>query len=338
MILAPAFLKQLDQASWQPTPVLLIYGEEPLYIRRVSDALRQFLQQQGFAQRDRYEVDAQFDWGGLQMETQTGSLFAEQRMIELAMPTGNPGKDGTAFIQAWCQQTPRAQLDMVLVIYCERLDSRQTKSKWVQAIESAGLVVQSKPIEGRDLPTWCQHQAQRLNLQLDLDAACLLAERVEGNLLAADQELEKLALIKPQGAQVTLQDIEQSVVDQAHFQLFALSSLLLTGQAKQALHVLHRLRQEGSEAPVVLWLLTKELRQLIELAQKQQQMPLGQAMKALRIWSSKQNEFTQALRRHDSRYWQTLLLEAYQIDRQIKGTQPGDPWLGLADLVMKIAR
>ncbi|MFA6698923.1 MAG: DNA polymerase III subunit delta [Thiomicrospira sp.] len=336
MIFAPAFLKQLAQGSLRLPPVVLVYGEEPLYIRRCSDAIRQTLRDQGFEQRDQYDVDSQYDWGGLEMETQTGSLFAERRLIELQLPTGNPGTQGTAFIQAWCNQAVQSQPDIVLVIYCERLDSRQLKSKWVNAIESAGLVVQAKPLELRELPNWCQQQGQRLGLQLDSDAAALLAERVEGNLLAADQELEKLSLLKT--GQVTLQDIEQMVVDQAHYQLFALSSIMLLGKAADALHILQRLRQEGSEAAVVLWLLTKELRQLIELAQKQQQMPLAQAMKAMRIWSSKQTEVSQALRRHDRQYWENCLLSAYAIDRQIKGGRPGDPWLGLSDLVMKIAR
>lgn len=337
MILAPALLKQLATERFTMPSIVLVYGEEPLYIRRVTDQLRQVLREMGFEQGDRYEVDASFDWQGLTIETQTGSLFSEQRMIELSMPSGNPGKEGTAFIQGWCNQTPRPQLDMVLVIYCERLDSRQTKSKWVQAIESAGLVVQSKPIEPRELPKWCQHQAQNLALELDYEAAALLAERVEGNLLAADQELEKLALLKPAGSRISLSDIEQSVIDQAHYQLFALSSLILLGKTKEARHVLLRLKQEGSEAPIVLWLLTKELRQLVELAQKQQQMPLEQAMKNLRIWSSKQQEYSQALARHDGHYWQNRLLDAYQVDRQIKGLQSGDAWFGLSNLVIRMA-
>ena len=338
MIFAPAFLKQLAENKLQLPMVLLVYGEEPLYIRRVTDALRKHLRTQGFEQRDVFDVDAQFDWQGLAMETQTGSLFAEKRIVELAMPTGNPGKEGTAFIQAWCNQPVNTPVDMVVIIYCERLDSRQTKSKWVHAIESAGLVVQSKPLDSRDLAKWCQMQAQNLRLQLDYDAASLLADRIEGNLLAADQELEKIALIKPAGSQVSLQDIEQMVVDQAHYQLFALSSLVLLGKAKEALHVLQRLKQEGTEAPIVLWLLTKELRLLIELTQKQQQMPLGQAMKNARIWSSKQQEYVQALHRQTGESLQRLLLQAYQIDRQIKGLQTGDPWLGLANLLINLAR
>ncbi|WFE68668.1 DNA polymerase III subunit delta [Thiomicrospira sp. R3] len=335
MILAPALLKQLAQGRFNLPPILLIYGEEPLYIRRVTDSLRQVLNQQGFEQRDRFDIDAQFDWQGLAMETQTGSLFAEKRLIELALPTGNPGKEGTAFIQAWCKTRSKTELEMAVVIYCERLDSRQTKSKWVQAIESAGLVVQAKPLAQPELVRWCQQEAHAQQLQLDTEAAALLAERVEGNMLAAEQELMKLSLRYPAGQVISAQDIAEQVVDQAHYQLFALSGLLLMGEAKQALHVLHRLQQEGTEAPIVLWLLTKELRTLIELAQANN---LNLAMKEQRIWSAKQAEYRQALSRHPLKIWHRLLIDAYQIDRQIKGLQLGDPWLGLADLVMKIAR
>ncbi len=332
MLIASAFLKQLHQGQWRHPSILLVYGEEPLYIRRVTDALRQHFKQQGFLQRDRYDADAQFDWQGLQMETQTGSLFADQRLIELAMPTGNPGTPGSQFVLNWCKQPPQ---DCVLVIYCERLESRQVKAKWAQAIESAGLVVQAKPLAQPELVRWCQQEARVQQLQLDTEAAALLAERVEGNMLAAEQELMKLSLRYPAGQVISAQDIAEQVVDQAHYQLFALSSLVLMGEAKQALHVLHRLQQEGTEAPIVLWLLTKELRTLIELAQASN---LNLAMKEQRIWSAKQAEYRQALSRHPLKIWHRLLIDAYQIDRQIKGLQLGDPWLGLADLVVSIAR
>ncbi|AHF01848.1 DNA polymerase III subunit delta [Thiomicrospira aerophila AL3] len=338
MLLAPAFLNQLHQGHWRYPSIMLVYGEEPLYVRRVTDALRQYFKAQGFLQRDRYDVDAQFDWQGLAMETQTGSLFADQRLIELAMPSGNPGTPGSQFVLNWCKQPPQ---DCVLVIYCERLESRQVKAKWAQAIESAGLVVQAKPLAQQELVRWCQQEAISHQLQLTPDAAALLAERVEGNMLAAEQELIKLSLRYPASAgegrvkQLTDADIAEQVVDQAHYQLFALSSLLLKGEAKQALHVLHRLQQEGTEAPIVLWLFTKELRTLIELAQASN---VHLAMKEQRIWASKQAEYRQALSRHPLKVWHRLLLDAYQIDRQVKGLQLGDPWLGLSDLAMKIAR
>lgn len=335
MILAPVFLRQLAENNPPIAPVYLIYGEEPLYVRRATDALRAYLQAAGFAERETFDADARFDWDGLRMETQSGSLFAEQRIIELQMPTGNPGKAGTEFIQEFCNQN---QQDMVLIVYCEKLDSRQTKAKWVQAIEAAGMVVQAKPLEAHELPNWCIQQARRFGLTLEHEAASFLADQIEGNLLAADQELEKLSLIKPAGATISLQDVEQIVMDQSHFQLFALSKFLLLGQAKQALHILNRLKQEGdTEAPVVLWLLARELRTLLELVQKQQQMPLPQVMKAMRIWSSKQGEYRQALNRHNLAKIQNLLQQAYQIDRQIKGMETGDAWLGLSDLTMKMA-
>ncbi|BBN60314.1 DNA polymerase III subunit delta [Hydrogenovibrio marinus] len=318
---------------------MLIYGEEPLYVRLSLDALREALKAQGFMQRDRYDVEGQFNWQDLQMDTQAMSLFADKRIIELDMPKGTPGKEGGEFIRNWLNQQQQVMdLETVVVVTCEKLDSRQTKAKWYQAIEAQGLVVQSKPIEGNALIQWCQKRAADIGLQLDGEAAAELAQRVEGNLLAADQELEKLGLLFPQGAQLTIDNIRQSVADQAHYQLFALSTAMLLGKTQYALQILHRLQQEGLEAPIVLWLLSKELRSLIAVSQKQQTMNLTQAYKQLNIWSSKQNEFNAALRRHNLSYWQSLLGLAMQIDFQIKGLSQGDEWVNLSDLVFKISQ
>ena len=337
MIPAPAFLRQLQDPGFQIKPITLIYGEEPLYIRRSLDALRGFLKSQDYLQRERFEVDASYKWDDLRMETSAGSLFADRRIIELDMPKGAPGKDGGAFIQEWANSQHDMPPEICLIITCEKLDSRQLKAKWAQSIESHGLVVQSKPIDGTALVKWCQTRAQESGLSLDNEAANLLAERVEGNLLAADQEVEKLSLLFPTGSALGAQQIIDNVADQAHYQLFALSTAMLKGRTQYALQILHRLQQEGLEAPVVLWLLSKELRQLIAIAQKQQTMNLAQAYKQLRIWSSKQGEFSAALQRHDLAYWQSLLNLALQVDLTIKGVQKGDEWLGLADLVYKIS-
>ncbi|MDX1796402.1 MAG: DNA polymerase III subunit delta, partial [Hydrogenovibrio sp.] len=198
--------------------------------------------------------------------------------------------------------------------------------------------VQSKPIEGAALVSWCQNRAKELSLVLDSEAAAMLAQRVEGNLLAADQELEKLSLTYPADSVLDAQAIQESVVDQAHYQLFSLSTAMLFGKTQYALQILNRLRQEGLEAPVVLWLLSKELRQLISIVQKQQTQPLGQVYKQMRIWASKQKEFNAALNRHDLAYWQELLGLAMQIDLTIKGVKKGDEWHGLSQLVFKISQ
>lgn len=342
VILASAFLNQLSMDNFQVKPVYLLYGEEPLFLRDCYDGLRQKLQGLGYLTGDVYEVEANFDWQSLQMETQAGSLFADYRMILLNMPKGSPGREGTQFLQNWCQFVQALPPETVLVVQCERLDSRQTKSKWVSAIESAGLVVQAKPVPQNALPGWCQQKAQSLNLTLDPDAASLLAERVEGNLLAADQELLKLSLLLAEGANVSVQTVLENVVDQAHYQLFALSTALLNGQVNYSLQMLMRLKQEGIEAPVVLWLLSKELRQLIELAQLSQQTSMGQAFKQCRIWQSKQAEYSNALKRQGLMAWQTHLKSALKVDLMIKGITPtlnaDEVWFGLSELVSNMAR
>ncbi|BBP44090.1 DNA polymerase III subunit delta [Thiosulfativibrio zosterae] len=338
MIVAPAFIKQLQAAQLTMPPIVLIYGEEPLLIRQSLDAFRAFAKNQDYLQRDTYEVDAKFDWQSLEMDTQAGSLFAERRLIELSMPSGAPGKVGGDFIQKWAQLRHDSPPEIVLVILCEKLDGKQTKSKWVQVIEQTGLVVQSRPIELKALPAWCQQRALSVGLSLDLEAANVLAERVEGNLLAADQEMEKLSLLFAQGTQLQVQDILNNVADQAHYQLFALSTAALTGQTAYALQILNRLKQEGLEAPIILWLLAKEVRTLVQLCELQQKVSLAQAYKQLFIWNSKQAEYSQALRRQSLQGWQELLRLCTQADFEIKGIRKGDAWLSLNDLVVKMAQ
>lgn len=345
MILASAFLKQIQNRQVALNSLYLIYGEETLFLRDCSDALRGFLQEQGYLFSDRYEVDAGFDWQTLQMETQAGSLFSEQRVVLISMPKGNPGKEGGKFIQDWVNLNAKlAQMppEVIVVIECEKLDSRQTKAKWFQSIESAGLVIQAKAVPVNMLPNWCQQRAQQQGLQLDGEAAALLAERVEGNLLAADQELVKLSLIHPENTLVTAQMINESVVDQAHYQLFALATAMLEGRQEYALQVLHRLRQEGVEAPIILWLLAKEIRQILDITQLQQSMPRAQVFKQLRIWQSRQAEVNSALQRHPAEVWPTLIKQALQVDLMIKGIKKtfneDEVWLGLSGLVAQIAR
>lgn len=337
MIPAQAFVRQLNQQQARVYPIVLVHGEEPFYALQALQGYRAFLQQQGYSERERFEVDPRFRWQDLQLETQAGSLFAQQRIIELEMPKGNPGKDGAAFIQNWVQQPIFDLPEICLLIRCDKLEIRQIKSKWVQAIESGGLVIQSNPMEARALPQWCQQQAQLKGLGLTSEAAHALAERVEGNLLAADQELMKLALYFPVGTQLDEAAIIENVVDQAHYQLFALSSAVLLGRVDYSLQILLRLQQEAFEAPIILWLLAKDIRQLLTLAQKQQQMPLNQAFAQLKVWKSKQTEYRAALTRHEPQAWQGFLQAALAIDLAIKGIQKKDPWLGLQQLVFQLA-
>lgn len=350
MILASAFLQQLQASNFTVQPVYCLQGDEPLFLRDCLDGLRAKLQQCDYQTGEVYEVESNFNWQALQMETQAGSLFADKRMLLINMPKGSPGKEGGQFLQNFCALQQQlnssgaadALPELVIVVQCDKLDKRQLKSKWVNAIEATGLMVQAKGVPMQQLPNWCQHTAQKYSLQLDNEAASLLADRVEGNLLAADQALLKLALLLPKNTLVSAEIIHENVVDQAHYQLFALATAMLKGQLNYALQVLHRLHQEGIEAAVVLWLLAKELRQCVELAQLSQQVSLSQAMQQCRIWSSRQGEFKQAMQRQDSGNWQALLKQAMLIDLKIKGIQqtltPSEIWFELRDLVKQIAR
>lgn len=337
MIQTQGFLKQLSSEQLQIPSIILIYGEEPLHIRQSLDEFRSYLKQQNYLQENKHLVDASFNWQNLEMETQAGSLFSDKRLIELNIPKGTPGKNGGDFIQRWANLSTSLPPEICLLITCEKLEAKTTKSKWFQAIESNGIVVQSRQVTLKQLPSWCQTQAQNKGLNLDNEAASLLAERVEGNLLAADQEIEKLSLIFPQNSQVLAQDIIDNIADQAHYQLFALSSASLTGQTTYALQILNRLRQEGLEAPIILWLLAKEVRILIQLIEKQTSQPLGLVYKSLRIWKSKQTEYNQALKRQNLASWQACLALCTQVDFEIKGIKKGNEWLSLTQLVVKIA-
>ncbi|QKI88560.1 DNA polymerase III subunit delta [Thiomicrorhabdus xiamenensis] len=342
MILASAFLNQVQAPQFAIKPIYLFYGEEPLYLRDCGDAIRQRLKNEGFIKGESFEVDAGFDWQALQMETQAGSLFADRQYLLVNMPKGSPGKEGGAFLQQFCQWQ-QENPEMVVLLFCEKLDSRQLKSKWVQAIEAAGMVVQTKTVPVEALPKWIMQRASFLGLQLDQEAASLLAERTEGNLLAADQELIKLSLRYPSGESnhVNGEVILQNVVDQAHYQLFALGTAILKGQRQASMQILQRLQQEGIEAPVVLWLLSRELRLLSELQFLSKQVPLAQAFKQCQVWQVNQSQYRQALQRQDYTAWQSYLAQALQIDLKIKGQQAvsgeQEIWSALNDLVIKMA-
>ncbi len=342
MITAPAFIKQLKaNLNFAIKPITIIYGEEPLYVQLALDSLRAFLKSNDYLQRDRIEVDGNYKWQDLEMETAAGSLFADRRIIELNVPTAKFGRDGGAFIQQWLKRQHDLPPEICIIILCEKIEFKQTKSKWFQAIEAHGLAVQSKNITGQNLIGWCQNKAKEIDLVLDNEAATLLAERVEGNLLAASQELEKLNLLFA-GQTLTAQHINDSVADQAHYQLFALASAMLNGRVQYALQILNRLRQSGLDQTVILWLLSKELRQLIELSEKQQTQNLGQVFKQLHIWQSRQTEYSAALNRHNLAELQSLLSVALEIDLNIKGIRPGygkdDAWVRISDLVFKIGK
>ncbi|HIQ40399.1 MAG TPA: DNA polymerase III subunit delta [Sulfurivirga caldicuralii] len=324
MISAEAFLKQPALA-----PMLLLHGEEPYYQLKVGDQVRALAREQGL-ERVALQVGADTDWARLLEQTREVGLFSRGELIELSLPSAAPGREGSAFFRQWALQPPP---DTVLFVISGRLEARQQQSAWVQAFAQTGLVIAIQPPRAHQLPQWCQARAQEKGLNLTLEAAALLAERTEGNLLAADQALEIMRLRYGEGARIDLAQVQDNVVDQAHYALFALSDRILAGETAEALHVLERLLEEGEAIQLVIWLLAREIRVLYQLAAGCQTPQ--QIFQAARIWASRQRDYQQAHTRHPASGWASLLAQLALADRQAKGQAPGQAARTLAEVIVR---
>lgn len=318
--------------------VYAVSGDEPLLCQEASDAIRGAARAQGFDEREVFDVDASFDWGRLYEAGASLSLFAQKRILELRLPTGKPGDKGSA---ALLDYLARPAEDTLLLISLPRLDAAAQKTKWAKALleHEQAQFVQIWPVELALLPQWINQRLARLGLAGTPEAVELIAERVEGNLLAAAQEIEKLRLLT-EGSQVDADTVRASVADSARYDVFGLLDAALAGDAAHALRILDGLRGEGVEAPVVLWALARELRLLANLAQLQESgTPLERAFTQVKppVWDKRRPLLTRALQRHGARRLEALLRDAQVADEQIKGQAPGEVWLTLASLALVLA-
>ncbi|TBU90086.1 DNA polymerase III subunit delta [Stutzerimonas kirkiae] len=319
-------------------PVYIVCGDEHLLCQEACDSIRGAARQQGYDERQVFNAEAGFDWGQLIEAGASLSLFAQKRLLELRIPNGKPGDKGAA---ALLEYLARPAEDTLLLISLPKLDGNTQKSKWAKALIDGKQTqfIQVWPVDAQQLPQWIRQRLSQSGLSASQEALELIAARVEGNLLAAAQEIEKLKLLADQG-QITVDTVQAAVADSARYDVFGLIDAALHGQAQHSLHMLHGLRGEGVEAPVILWALSREIRLLANLAhQYAQGTPLERAFSQARppVWDKRRPLLSKALQRHSSARWNQLLQEAQQIDEQIKGQAPGDPWIGLADLSLKLA-
>lgn len=315
-------------------PVYIISGDEPLLLQESSDAIRTAAKAQGFSERQVFTVEARFDWQQLQHASDTLSLFADKRLIELRLPTGKPGKDGGKALQAYCEQVPP---DTVLLIVSGKLDAASQKTKWFKAVEGAGASVQVWPLNAQQLPAWIQQRFKRLGASVDGQGVELLASRVEGNLLAAQQEIDKLHLIHGQ-TPISADMIADSVSNSSRYNIFELADTALLGNAAKACKILNGLRAEGSEPTLILWAICRELRLL---AQLQAGLADGERQDALfrqhRVWDKKQAVYQVALKKLSPKHLKHFLILAAQLDKIIKGVAGGNIWDGLQHLCIAMA-
>ena len=326
---------QLATHLAQPlSPLYLVSGDEPFQMDEACNAIRAAALQQGYSDRQVMHVDKQFDWHSLAASADALSLFAEKRVIELRLPTAKPGDAGAKALVAYTENPPQ---DTLLLIVAGKLESAQTRSKWFKALEQSGVVIQIWPVEAKQLPQWIRQRMQLRGMQPTDEAVQLLADRVEGNLLAADQELEKLLLLTGGGA-VDAEQVAAAVSDSARYDVFSLVDTALLGESARSVHILQGLRAEGLEPPIILWALARELRSLVNMAQAMQQgSSVEQVLAQYRVWDKRKAPVRAALQRHNSRRLQGLLWQCGDIDRMIKGLAAGKPWDELIQLTLKMA-
>ena len=311
-------------------PVWLIAGAEHLLVMEAADRLRARARELGFAEREIHDVDHRFDWNELAMSGAAMSLFSTLRLIELRMPTGKPGKEGSAAISAWCADPPP---DTLLLITAQEW-SKAHEGAWYSAVERLGVAMPVWPLKREEMPAWISARMQSRGLRATADAIELLAERIEGNLLAAAQEIDKLALLVGDSL-LDIDLLERSVADDARFDAFRLTDAAIAGDAARALRMVEGLRAEGAEAiPLLGWLLN-QLRVLYRLANAGGN--LAQAFKTERIWDARQAAFKRALKAGDAAHWERCIIHLGRIDRIAKGRGSGDVWREIERLVTAIA-
>jgi DNA polymerase-3 subunit delta len=317
-------------------PVYLVSGDEALLVEETSDLIRQQARKLGANDRQVWHVEGRFDWSQLQWQEQTMSLFASQRLIEIRLPSGSPGKEGGEALRKYAENPPA---DTTLLIISGKIDSRSQKSKWFTLLESIGVTVSIWPVDFAHLPRWIQQRMSQRGLTVTPDTAGLIAERVEGNLFAAAQEIDKLQLLSTDGM-VNEQLVLESVADNARFEAFGLMDKVFLGQAGKVPRIIGRLRAEGVDIlslfSAVSWSIHRAINMATQLEQGQQLSQVFSSQKPP-VWQQSQAMMRQALMRHDGETWRSFLHQMTRIDQTAKGNRVADPWLMLERLCLHVA-
>jgi len=314
-------------------PVYLVGGEEPLLLQECCDQIREAAKAQGFIERELLQVERGFDWSELR-QAAAPSLFATQKIIDLRLRTGKPGQDGARVLTEWAEAPDP---NMVLLVSCEKWDKGSRKSKWAAKLGKAGQRVDIWPITPRDLPQWLEQRMRQHGMQPEPEVVRILADRLEGNLLAARQEIDRLALIRGAG-KITVDDVLRVVADSSRFDAFALAEHMLSGNLRDGLRVAAGLKRMDTPLPMLLGALLRELKitEAFRLAMRAGERETA-VFRRLNVWQNRQNTVRVAARRLDTR----KLFEAFKmlslIDRQSKGRAAGDPWQSIDTLLLKLS-
>ena len=315
-------------------PVYFFSGDEPLQLGEMADAVRAAARTAGYDSREVLVANTGFSWNELTEAAGSLSIFADKKIIDLRLPAGTPGVDGAKVLTAYCERLPE---DTLLLIGAAKIDRAALKTRWFQAVDKVGCVVQVWPLEGQDLIAWLQQRMQRRGLQAEAEGIRILASRVEGNLLAAAQEIEKLYVLYGAG-HLSNRQVFDVVADSSRFDVFKLMDSVLEAKVTRIFRILSGLQAEGVAAPVVLWALTREARVLIKIKLA---LAKGQNKASVfnnnQIWDKRQQSVSDALDRLGENDLNNILALSAKADRQIKGQQQGEPWETLLAVCLMFA-
>ena len=336
MKLTPARLSALT-AEALPR-VVYVFGDEPLQRQEAEDEVRRLARTAGAGERVVHSVTQGFDWAALTESSQALSLFSERRLLEIHSEKAAWGRAGGEVLKALATDTDSPDF---LLVRSGALERRQLSSAWFKALDGAGAVVEVRQLPIGELPGWLVARGRIAGIELATEAAALIADRVEGNLLAASQEVEKLALMLP-GARVDLDTVLDQTTDSARFDVFALVDAAIGGKPGRALRVLSNLRSEGVEPILVNWAFQRSLRQLAAVAADiHGGRGFDAACERARVWTKQRTTLRRALDAHGPARAHELLAVTRRIDRLVKGVDPeyafSDPWRALSWLTVAVA-
>jgi DNA polymerase-3 subunit delta len=333
----PDQLKSHLQKSLQTkklSPIFIVSGDEPLLSQEAADAVRSTARQLEFTERETFDIDARFDWNLVFNETNTLSLFSDKKILELRITSGKPGDKGSKALCELCENPNDSNLILVIL---PKLDKGAYQSKWMKTLESKGVHIQVWPVTPEQLPRWINQRLVQCGIEASQGAVDILADRVEGNLLAAMQEINKLKLLSLEG-KVNADIMSTVVADSARYNLFSFVDKVLDGDAQSAAKALRGLENEGTEPLALLWAITRELRTLNKASH---QILLGnskdKALKSAGVWDKRIPIFRKALSRLSAAHLRMLMHQASAIDRGVKGLRQADIWDELTTLVLSFA-
>ena len=316
-------------------PLYVIYGDALLLAIEAADNIRAAARAAGYGERETFIAEQHFKWGELQNSAQSLSLFASHKVIDLRIPSGKPGVEGGQALQDYCANLSE---DVLTLISLPKLDWTAQKSQWFGALERHGVMVSADDIPRSALPRWISGRLKRQEQTVDETTLEFLADRCEGNLLAAFQEIQKLALLFPSG-QLSFEQVKDAVMDVARYDIFNLSEAMLSGNAARFAHILDGLRAEGIATVLILWAVSEDIRTLGKALQATQHGGnLGNVLRDMRVRKDKQGLIETAARRLKFPHIERAIQQAARLDKTIKGLRQGDVWDELLQLGLRFAK